>query len=417
MAGRRSATSTPTTQAGPTDYLHDCLTWHGQLTEIRDGRAQNLFRIEDETENVQLGCRLTYDDIESIRNSRIWNADAFGYWPSRSEVESILESTEWDFRTLPEKEEQVIDDLLGTFRQIELVSVILRFVVPKHYGILSPPVEKILGIGPFRRHSERYLAYLNSLREIRDDKRRFTRRWSAAEVDMALWVLQVGILDDDLLKRDLSDEEYESLRSGFRNDSKLREIRVGNLTRQLFGDMSRVELSEALLATDVNLAGQLAGIQFEQDVKKLTGAKPDDKLADLVADLLGNPEILRSIGRIPGLRVDFWLKAVRTRNKAIHLNPPPGRNDVMKLIEGMKALRRVVEGDEIEELPAAPNDFWESRSIDELAEEQGIDAPQQFDGMIGAAADLWDDDEDVERFVNGIRDHRRGTRKHAEADG
>ena len=216
------------------DYLHDCLALHGQLTEIRDGRGQNLFRIEDETDNVQLGCRLTYDDIESIRNSRIWNADAFGYWPSRSEVESILESTEWDFRTLPDKEEQVIDDLLGTFRQIELVSVILRFVVPKHYGILSPPVEKVLGIGPFRRHSERYLAYLNSLREIRDDKRRFTRRWSAAEVDMALWVLQVGILDDDLLKRDLSDEEYESLRSGFRNDSKLREIRVGNLTRQLF---------------------------------------------------------------------------------------------------------------------------------------------------------------------------------------
>ena len=89
----------------------------------------------------------------------------------------------------------------------------------------------------------------------------------------------------------------------------------------------------------------------------------------------------------------------------------------MKLIEGMKALRRVVEGDEIEELPAAPTDFWESRSIDELAEEQGIDAPQQFDGMIGAAADLWNDDEDVERFVNGIRERRHGTRKHAEADG
>lgn len=360
-----------------------------------------------------MGCRLTYDDIESIRNSRIWNADAFGYWPSRSEVESILESTDWDFGTLPEKEEQVIDDLLGTFCRIELVSVILRFVVPEHYGILSPPVEKILGIGPFRRHSERYLAYLNSLREIRDDKRRFTRKWSAAEVDMALWVLQVGILDDDLLKRDLPDEECESLRSGFRNDSKLREIRVGNLTRQLFGEMSRVELSEALLATDVNLAGQLAGIQFEQDVRRLTGAKPDCKLADLVRD----PRFLRSIRQIPDIHVDFWWKAVRTRNKAIHLNPPPRRNDVMKLIEGMKALRQVVEGDEIDGLPAAPNDFWESRSIDELAEEQGIDAPQQFDGMIGAAADLWDDDEDVERFVNGIREHRHGTRKHAEANG
>jgi len=327
------------------NYLHDCLALHGQVTEIRDGRMQNLFRIEDETDNVQSSCRLTYDDIEKIRNSRIWNADAFGYWPSRSEVESILESTEWNFRTLPEKEHQVIEDLLETFHQIELVSVILRFVVPKHYGIMSPPVEKVLGISPFRRHSERYLVYLKNLREIRD-----TRSFrSAAEVDMALWVLQVGILDGDLLKRDLSDEEYESLRSGFRNDPKLREIRVGNLTRQLFSEMSPLELSEALLATNVDLAGQLAGIQFEQDVRRLTGAEPDDRLADLVKRLLSNPEVLRSIGQIPDIRGDFWWKAVRTRNKAVHLNPRPKKDDVMKLIEGMKALRLVGDSDEINE--------------------------------------------------------------------
>ena len=401
------------TQAGPTDYLHDCLALHGQVTEMRDGRGQDLFRIEDETDNVQSSCRLTYDHIEKIRNSRIWNADTFGYWPSRSEVESVLESTEWSFRTLPEEEEKVIEDLLETFHQIELVSVILRFVVPEHYGIMSPPVEKVLGIGPFRKHSERYLAYLDNLREIRH-ARNFR---SAAEVDMALWVLQVGILDDGLLKRDLSDDEYESLLSGFRNDSRLREIRVGNLSRQLFLEMSRVELSEALLATDVSLAGQLAGIQFEQDVKRLTSAKSDDRLAVLVADLLRNPEVLRSIGQIPDLPGDFWLQAVRTRNKAVHLNPPPRKDEVMKLIEGMKALRRVADGDEIDEIPAVPTDFWESRSIDELAEEQGIDAPQQFDGMIGAGADLWDDEEDFQRFVNGIHGHRRRTGKHVEADG
>ena len=416
MLGKRSGRSLRGTQAGPTDYLHDCLALHGQVTEMRDGRGQDLFRIEDETDDIQSSRRLTYDDIEKIRNSRIWNADAFGYWPSRSEVESILESTEWNFRTLPEnpeKEKRIIDDLLETFRQIELVSVVLRFVVPEHYGIMSPPVEKVLGIGPFRKHAERYLAYLNNLREIRD-ARNFR---SAAEVDMALWVLQVGILDDDLLKRDLSEEEYESLRHGFRNDSRLREIRVENLTRQLFSQMSPVELSEALLASNVRLAGQLAGIQFEQEVKKLTGAKPDDKLADLVADLLRNPEVLRSIGRVPDLRGDFWWRAVRTRNKAVHLNPPPRRDEVMKLIEGMKALRRVADGDEIDVIPAVPTGFWEQCSIDELAEEQGIDAPQQFDEMIGAVADLWDDEEDFERFVNGIRDHRRRTQKQVEADG
>lgn len=407
MVPTRSGTSSRRSHAGSMDYLHDCLALHGQVTEIRDHRMQDLFRLEDETDDVQSSCRLTYDDIEKIRNSRIWNADAFGYWPSRSEVESSLESTEWDFQTLPENEQQVVEDLLETFRQIELVSVILRFVVPKYYGILSPPVEKVLGIGPFRKHSERYLAYLKDLRTIR-----VTRNFrTAAEVDMALWVLQVGVLDGDLLRPTLSDAEYESLRSGFRNDSQLREVRVGNLTRQLFSEMSRVELSEALLATDVELAGQLAGIQFEQDVRKLTGARTDDKLADLVRD----PVFLRSIRRrIPDLHVGFWQKAVRTRNKAIHLNPPPKKDHVMTLIEGMKALRRAIDGDQIDEVPAVPSDFWESRSIDELAEEQGIDAPQPFDEMIGAAADLWDDEENFEHFVKGSWECRYRMR---EADG
>jgi len=367
---------------------------------------QDLFRLEDETDDVQSSRRLTYDDVEKIRDSRIWNADAFGYWPSRSEVESILESTAWDFQTLPKNEERVIEDLLEAFHQIELVSVILRFVVPEYYGILSPPVEKVLGIGPFGRHSERYLAYLNDLRDIKK-----TRNFrSAAEVDMALWVLQVGVLDDDLLKRVLSDEEYESLRGGFRNDPQLREVRVRNLTRRLFSEMSRAELSEALLATDLELAGQLAGIQFEQDVRRLTSATADGKLADLVRD----PKFLRSIRQIPDLHVDFWWKAVRTRNKAIHLNPPPKKAHVKRLIEGMKVLRRVVDGDEIDEFPTASSDFWESRSIDELAEEQGIDAPQPFDKMIGAVADLWDDEENVEHFVKGICERRYRMR---EADG
>ena len=404
MPGTRSGTSPPRTQ----DYLHDCLALHGQVTEIHYGHMQDLFRIEDETDGVRSSCQLTYEDIEKIRNSRIWSADAFGHWPSRSEVESILESTEWSFRTLPEKEEQVIADLLKIFHQIELVSVILRFVEPQHYGILSPPVEQVLGIGPFRKHSRKYLAYLNNLREIRD-ARSFR---SAAEVDMALWALQVGVLDDGLLKPDLSDQEYESLCSGYRNDSRLHEIRVGNLTRQLFSAMSRVELSEALLATNVEFAGQLAGIQFEQDVRRLTGAKPDEKLADLVRD----PRFLRSIRQIPDLRVEFWWNAVRTRNKAIHLNPPPKKDHVMKLIEGLKALRRLAGGDALDELPAVPADFQEWRSIDELAEEQGIVAPQQLDRMIGAAADLWDGEEDFERFVNRGSEYRNRTGKRVEDD-
>ena len=50
--------------------------------------------------------------------------------------------------------------------------------------------------------------------------------------------------------------------------------------------------------------------------------------------------------------------------------------------------------------------FWRERTIDEIAAQQGVSVPQPLDDMIGAAANLWDDDEDFARFLQGIRDGR-----------
>ncbi|MSO83339.1 MAG: hypothetical protein EXQ53_08605 [Acidobacteria bacterium] len=38
-----------------------------------------------------------------------------------------------------------MDELLRVFKSVEAVSVILRFIWPEHYGILSAPVEHLLG--------------------------------------------------------------------------------------------------------------------------------------------------------------------------------------------------------------------------------------------------------------------------------
>ena len=325
---------------GSADYLHYCLALHGELTEIRYGRLQNLFKIEDEIANVRSCRQLTYDDVEAIRNSKTWNADQFGYWPSRSEVESALESKEWKFQALPDGEDEAIEELLAVFHQIELVSVILRFAVPEHYGIMSPPVERVLGIGPFRRHSEKYRAYLKNLREIRDAK----DFRSAAGVDMALWVLQIGVLDDDLLKRSRPGEDFESLRRGFANDSKLREIRVGNLARQFLSDdenavcrLSRVALSEALLPTDFVLAGQIAGIEFERILRERTKEKSCD-LAKIVDTLARQPAQI-----FPTIERDFWRRAIWTRNQAVHQNPPPTKDQVEELIQGLVGIERMAD--------------------------------------------------------------------------
>ena len=309
-------------------YLYRCYCLHGKLKGMHyDGRG-DVSEIEREMEGINLR-RLRYEDLEKIRNTGVWNADDFGYWPSRSEVKRRLESREWDFWNLPKKEDEVIEELLDVFHQIELVSVVLRFIVPKHYGIISPPVENVLGIGPYANHGEKYKSYLTSIRKIRDSDRSFE---NAAQVDMALWVLQIGVLDG-LLKVVLDRSDYENLRNGFERDTKLRAIRVGNLTRQLFEDLSRPDLAEALLESAggdqrrIGLAGQIAGIEFERFVGKLARKQPNDPrtLTEMVCEI--RPEKLE----IPV----SWRNAAKTRNKAIHLERP-SRQDIKRLIEAMK---------------------------------------------------------------------------------
>ena len=61
---------------------------------------------------------------------------------------------------------------------------------------------------------------------------------------------------------------------------------------------------------------------------------------------------------------------------------------------------------ETNESSASRGNFWRKRTVDELAAEQGITVPQPLDEMIGAATDLWADDEEFDRFVQGIYDRR-----------
>ena len=320
------------------NYLHRCRDLHIRVTKARYGEQWDLKSIEDAAKDIRSTGQLTYEGIEKIRAENVWNANVFGYWPPQAEVEPSLKAMKWGIRELREEEEAVISNLLRVFRQIEPVSVILRFIVPEEYGILSPPVEKVLGLGPFRNHTARYRAYLKSLRKLKKD-RKFE---NVADVDMALWVLQVGVLDGYLLKVDFSKSEHKYLLDKFSKDSKLREVRVANLTKQLFEDMCREQLAEALLATNHILAGQIAGIEFEQHVRKLTNAKSEDSLGRLVYRKL--PDVIRvrySSEHQSEDTINECKMAHKVRNQAIHLDPVPEEEAVRQLINAMKLVGRM----------------------------------------------------------------------------
>lgn len=60
--------------------------------------------------------------------------------------------------------------------------------------------------------------------------------------------------------------------------------------------------------------------------------------------------------------------------------------------QGQKtAATRTAEVEIAEESPMRPGDFWRKRTVDEHAAEPGTAAPQRLDGMIAAAAELWND--------------------------
>lgn len=52
-------------------------------------------------------------------------------------------------------------------------------------------------------------------------------------------------------------------------------------------------------------------------------------------------------------------------------------------------------------------EFWCEPTFEDLAAEQGIVGAQRLDHLVGAAADLWHSDEELDRFVEDIHDRRR----------
>ena len=295
--GHMLASDQITTQWGldsmaTTNYLKECLCQHTELTKSLYGKVQRLDKIERDVQELAREERFSYDIIRAIRNHDHWDADMFGYWPSKEEFATASRCKDWsalrrahtDPEALPKREEgALIAKLLTVFRrQIEPVSVLLRFWCPKHYGIISPPVDAALGMALTRQPAERYKKYLRCLRKLRDEREFGT----AAEVDMALWTLQEGVVYARL-RGVLAPEEFNELRKQFEGDTALANLRIANLTRQVFqrDGMPPIRLAEAILSiesSDKQYAAWIAGIEFEHLVRQWLQADPDKELFSII---------------------------------------------------------------------------------------------------------------------------------------
>ena len=57
--------------------------------------------------------------------------------------------------------------------------------------------------------------------------------------------------------------------------------------------------------------------------------------------------------------------------------------------------------------------FWQERSIEELAREQGVRPVERLEDVLGRHADLWESDEEFEQFLRDIYERRRDNERRA----
>lgn len=297
-----------------TDYLHRCLALHGDVAKARYGRPQRLDVVERDVQRVLDKGGELWDVIVAIDDSEDFDGGMFGRL-AREELERALKAEDWYRRWQELRKHEIVRKLFAAYRQIEPVSMLLRFICPERYGIYSSPVAHVLGIRPRRTQTATYEAYLESLRALRDT-RHFER---IADVEMALWALQLGVVDGLLKGRE------RGLETSYKRDSALRQMQAGNLTAQLFSERSKLDLAEALLTTNSALAGQIAGIEFEQLVGERADINHDASLQ----------------AKIKSLRTSSAAKAClhearRVRNEAIHNPRGVSADAVQRLIEAAR---------------------------------------------------------------------------------
>jgi hypothetical protein len=180
-------------------------------------------KVETSLGHLREGVALSYHDLEIIGNDEYWPFSRYWMWPAREQIERSLHLTKGIFRDLPYGQEASIKTLNSIFKNISLVSIILRFVNADYYAIYSRPLLVTLRV---ERGADDVLEYLNLLKAMDVLKKSFHVS-RIADVDIIVWAI-AHLKGEDLrtLKKKLAFNLPENLKPGevieFLTDDPLR---------------------------------------------------------------------------------------------------------------------------------------------------------------------------------------------------
>jgi len=285
--------------------------------------------IEQKLKHLREGGPLTYEDLETIADDKFWPFNEYWMWPSKEQIEDKLEITDGLFVELPSKEEEALSKLLDIFKNLSLVSIVLRFVRPRYYAIYSRPPLYLLRIERGRDDIEEYMNYVNEMRIIKNSFGEFR----TAEADMIVWAIA------EETRRDGKSYKGREILEKF--IKLLAEVLPENLNiEELINHYAQNPLKIAEIYYErkqFKTAGMWAGRAFEKYVKN----KCDDlgvRIAQYESDQLFN-----RVERICN-EEDYWYKEDvlhrlrKLRNKAMHVDRPYSQSDAKHAIEELKRL-------------------------------------------------------------------------------
>jgi hypothetical protein len=294
-------------------------------------RAKPDFKtIEKKLAHLRTGDPITYADLEAIAREDLWVFSKYWIWPERESIENDLERTAdviIDPVAKADDEHDMIHALLDIFKNISLVSILLRFVWPEHFAIYSRPSLKILRIERGYDDVEEYMNYIHDMRSLRTcfglDR--------TADVDMIVWAISQ------------KQDEFEDLRKLI-SERLPQELPLADLLKHAVTFPIRV--ADAYYAAgDYQTAGYWAARAFEKmlhrECAQIYGYVPtnyDREIGDIEF-------LIRCISesRRDQKLHDLMFEMKKFRNATIHVDRSFNAHMASELIKGVKEIAETLE--------------------------------------------------------------------------
>lgn len=283
------------------------------------GRQAFHSDLESYLKRTKACINLTPKHLQKIFSDESWNYSRTWGVPNDEQISDLVKKIKDDLKfvyknnNVKNAERNLIKNMVGMIKNIEIVSIILAFLIPEKYCIIAPPPEHMIG---FRRSSDKVETLLSYFDDIQKLAGQF--KMGVFDMEKSLWTIHQLRYKIPEYDKKLTDELW----SEYLNDVHILHLRVKNLLNELWGENINDDLkSKILKEKDPGLALILAMRYLERNMWDQVSKKVQQSRLDELVQSAKKGNILAKLMEVadtdPHLRkkVDqIW----RKRNTAMH---------------------------------------------------------------------------------------------------